>query len=104
MELQAVIEALDWAARAGHLRPVVRTDSQYVRQGITTWIHTWKRNGWMTSNRKPVKNAELWRSLDERNAAVSPDWEWVKGHAGNEHNEACDRAVQHAIAAGRDSM
>lgn len=103
MELSAVIDALRWARET---RPgeaiTIRTDSQYVRQGITDWIRRWRTNGWRTAAKKPVKNAELWRALDEINAAVTPQWEWVKGHAGDEHNEACDAAVQEAIAAGGD--
>ena len=100
MELQAVIAALRWAAASGKQAIVIRTDSQYVRQGITAWIHRWKRNGWQTANKKPVKNAELWRLLDECNGAVQPEWEWVKGHAGVRHNEACHLAVQRASAQG----
>lgn len=100
MELTAVIEALR-TARDQMQSPsglVVRTDSQYVRQGITNWITRWRSNGWMTTARKPVKNVDLWRTLDDLNAQLEPAWEWVKGHAGDEHNEACDRAVQSAIA------
>jgi ribonuclease HI len=100
MELTAVIEALTWL-RGSDIAgsAVIRTDSQYVRQGITAWIHRWKQNGWLTSAKKPVKNADLWRALDELNATVAPQWEWVRGHAGDEHNEACDQAVQRAIRA-----
>jgi ribonuclease HI len=101
MELTAVIEALRWARRNGEQHVTMVTDSQYVRQGITAWIHNWKRNGWQTTAKKPVKNADLWRALDDENAAVDPQWRWVKGHAGDEHNEACDRAVQQAIRGGR---
>jgi len=99
MELSAVIAALRWAHdsdRSGSV--VVRTDSQYVRQGITSWITRWRKNGWLTTARKPVKNAELWRTLDELNARAQPVWEWVRGHAGDPNNEACDQAVQQAIA------
>jgi ribonuclease HI len=100
MELTAVIEALTWIRESGVTEsPVIRTDSQYVRQGITAWIHRWKQNGWLTSAKKPVKNADLWRELDELNTAIAPKWEWVRGHAGDEHNEACDEAVQRTIRA-----
>jgi len=100
MELTAVIKALSWAKHHDVAAPIViRTDSQYVRQGITAWIHRWKQNGWLTAGKKPVKNAELWRSLDSLNNAVDPRWEWVRGHAGDEHNEACDAAVQREIYA-----
>ena len=99
MELSAVINGLQWAIERHVAGVVMYTDSQYVKQGITAWIHNWKRNGWRTSTKKPVKNAELWRELDRLNACISAEWKWVKGHAGNEHNEACDLAVQEAIAA-----
>lgn len=99
MELTAVTEGLRWARSQGGLETVeVRTDSQYVRQGITDWILRWKKNGWLTAAKKPVKNAELWRALDEINGQVRPAWSWVRGHAGDEHNEACDQAVQRAIS------
>jgi ribonuclease HI len=98
MELSAVIEALRWAREQGTTGAVeVKTDSQYVRQGITDWIVRWRKNGWITSTKKPVKNAELWRTLDEINGLVRPTWSWVRGHAGDEHNEACDQAVQLVI-------
>jgi len=98
MELTAVIEALSWAKGHQVVPPVViRTDSQYVRQGITAWIHRWKDNGWLTAAKKPVKNADLWRALDRLDEVVAPRWEWVRGHAGDEHNEACDQAVQREI-------
>jgi ribonuclease HI len=100
MELRAVISGLRAVEAHEADAVVVTTDSQYVRQGITAWIHGWKRNGWMTKARTPVKNAELWRELDEVNARITPEWRWVKGHSGDEHNEACDGMVQAAIAAG----
>jgi ribonuclease HI len=76
----------------------VYTDSQYVQKGMTTWIHSWKRNGWRTSERKPVKNQELWLRLDELGARFSVAWRWVRGHAGNEFNERCDQMTRKAIA------
>lgn len=103
MELQAVIDGLN-AARIRFPEPiptiVVVTDSQYVRQGITDWIRRWRKNGWITTAKRPVKNGELWRALDEVNTATGAEWQWVKGHAGDTHNEACDRLVQEAIRTG----
>lgn len=98
MELTAVIRGLEVLdGRAASVTVV--TDSQYVRQGITDWINRWKRNGWLTAAKKPVKNSDLWRTLDALNARVAPAWRWTRGHAGDTHNEACDRMVQRAIAA-----
>lgn len=70
------------------------TDSQYVKNGITSWINSWKRNGWRTADKKPVKNQELWMELDAVAARVKPKFSWIKGHAGHEHNERCDELVQ----------
>ncbi len=100
MELRAVIGALQYVVE--HYPGVsvtIRTDSQYVRNGITRWIKTWMANGWRTAAKKPVKNQELWRTLYEFDQQVHATWEWVKGHAGNEANERCDQLVQEAIAA-----
>jgi ribonuclease HI len=103
MELTAVREALrSLAARPG-LRSVpisLHTDSQYVQKGITQWIHTWARNGWKTTAKKPVKNAELWRAIADLSTGLTIQWLWVLGHAGNEMNERCDSMVQDAIARG----
>ena len=98
MELSAVIEALR-ALRTMDVprRAVLYTDSQYVQKGITQWIHIWKRNSWRTSDKKPVKNQELWMGLDSAASEFSIRWEWVKGHAGNKYNELCDRMTQEAI-------
>lgn len=99
MELLAVIKALSYAGNVpGGEDIVVVTDSTYVRNGITQWIVKWKKNGWNTAAGKPVKNQDLWSELDGLNDAVKPEWHWVKGHAGDIHNEACDALVQHAIA------
>jgi len=100
MELQAVIELLRYVVRQDHdARAVnVHTDSQYVRNGITTWIRSWLRNGWKTSARKPVKNQDLWVRLHELDQIVHPEWIWVRGHAGNPLNERCDALVQSEIA------
>lgn len=88
MELTAVIEglrALKWPCEV-----VVYTDSQYVRQGITEWIHNWKQRGWKTTDKKPVKNEDLWRALDAEVVRHDVRWQWVKGHAGDEGNERAD--------------
>ncbi|MCL2380588.1 MAG: ribonuclease HI [Treponema sp.] len=77
------------------------TDSQYVQKGITEWIHNWKRNSWRTSDKKPVKNQDLWVELDTLASGFSVTWRWVKGHAGNEYNERCDALTQQAIASIR---
>ena len=100
MELEAVIQALRAVAQRGdEPRTVtVHTDSQYVRNGITTWIRTWMRNGWKTAAKKPVKNQDRWIRLHELESLVGPEWKWVRGHAGNELNERCDELVQQAIA------
>lgn len=95
MELTAVIEAL-----AALKRPVtarVHTDSKYVQQGITAWIHNWKKNGWRTSDKKPVKNADLWQKLDGLAAQHRIEWIWVKGHAGHAGNERADALANRGI-------
>jgi len=99
MELTAVIEALRAVKAASNLpRQVsVYTDSQYVQKGITEWIRNWKRNSWRTSDKKPVKNYDLWTELDSLTGDFVINWEWVRGHAGNEYNERCDRMTQEAI-------
>jgi ribonuclease HI len=100
MELRAVIGVLEYVAEHHpDASLTVRTDSQYVRNGITSWIKTWMANGWRTAAKKPVKNQELWKTLYELDQRVHATWEWVKGHAGNEANERCDQLVQEAIAA-----
>jgi ribonuclease HI len=99
MELTAVIEALRRVTSipGSPERLEVYTDSQYVRNGITDWIHRWKRNGWKTAGKKPVKNRDLWQTLDELAQALSISWHWVEGHAGVELNERCDELVQQAL-------
>ncbi|AEC01956.1 ribonuclease HI [Parasphaerochaeta coccoides] len=94
MELNAVIESLRCAKTLSPSSITVRTDSQYVKNGITTWILAWKRNGWRTASRDPVKNKEYWLTLDELAAGLPLTWHWVKGHAGIEHNERCDAMVR----------
>ncbi len=95
MELTAVLEAL--RALKEPCDVVVCTDSQYLREGITSWIHQWKRNGWRTSNREPVKNRDLWEALDEAVRRHRVVWRWVKGHAGHPENERCDALARQAI-------
>jgi ribonuclease HI len=88
MELTAVIEGLKALSRPCRVR--VTTDSQYVQKGISSWIHQWKRKGWKTADRKPVKNADLWQALDEAQAPHSVTWHWVRGHDGHVENERVD--------------
>lgn len=93
MELMAVIAALETLKRPARVR--LYTDSTYVRQGITEWIRQWKRRGWLTTAKKPVKNRDLWERLDQAAGPHQIDWQWVRGHAGNSENERCDAlAVQ----------
>ncbi|MDJ0824123.1 MAG: ribonuclease HI [Rhodobacter sp.] len=92
MELLAAIEALDALDRASAITLV--TDSAYVKNGVTEWIHGWKRNGWKTSTKKPVKNADLWQRLDEARARHEVRWEWIKGHAGHPENERADKLAR----------
>ena len=96
MELTAVIQGLTALTRPCGV--VVYTDSQYVRQGITTWIHNWKQRGWTTTAKEPVKNADLWQQLDAIAATHEVEWRWVKGHAGDPGNEKAD-ALANAGAA-----
>ena len=95
MELTAVIEAL--TALKYPSQVAVYTDSQYVRQGITTWIHNWKTNGWKTSDRKAVKNADLWQALDRLAASHKIAWHWVKGHADNPGNLRADALANRGV-------
>jgi ribonuclease HI len=88
MELMAVIRALEALKKPCRVR--VHTDSQYVQLGISKWIHAWKKNGWRTADKKPVKNAELWQELDRLAACHDIEWLWVKGHAGHDGNERAD--------------
>ncbi|WP_219892365.1 ribonuclease HI [Aquisediminimonas profunda] len=94
MELTAAIRGLEALTRPCHVTLV--TDSVYVKDGITRWIHGWQRNGWRTADKKPVKNAELWQELLEATARHRIDWVWVKGHAGDEDNERADRLASDA--------
>lgn len=96
MEITAAIRALEALKRPS--RVDLYTDSVYLRDGITRWIHGWKTNGWKTSARKPVKNEELWRRLDAALARHDVRWHWVKGHAGHPENERADALARGAIA------
>ena len=96
MELQAAIEALN--ALKGPSKVALHTDSQYVKGGITGWITGWKRNGWKTAAKKPVKNAELWRALDEACGRHEIAWHWVKGHSGHAENERADELAREGMA------
>jgi len=95
MELMAAISALEAMKRPCLVE--LHTDSQYVKNGITGWIHNWKRNGWRTADKKPVKNEDLWRRLDEALAIHNVDWRWVKGHAGHDMNERADALARAAL-------
>ena len=92
MELMAAIAALETLDRATPITIV--TDSTYVKNGLTQWIHGWKRNGWRTAAKKPVKNVELWQRLDAAAAHHDVNWEWVKGHAGHPENERADELAR----------
>ncbi len=101
MELMAAICALESLKRPSHV--VLTTDSTYVKDGITSWIHGWKRNGWKTAAKKPVKNEDLWRRLDEAIAAHDVDWRWVKGHAGHPENERADELARQGAVEAAES-
>ena len=95
MELTAVIRALEALNRKCHIR--LHTDSKYVQQGITEWIHAWKKRGWKTAGKQPVKNADLWRRLDELADGHDIEWLWVKGHAGHDGNEKADELANRGV-------
>ena len=97
MELMAAIAALEALTRPSRITVV--TDSSYLRGGITEWIHGWKRNGWKTAGRTPVKNADLWERLDAAAAPHKVEWRWIKGHSGHEQNERADRLARAEIKA-----
>ena len=96
MELLAAINALETLERPSKVTVV--TDSAYVKNGVTGWIHGWKKNGWKTAAKKPVKNVELWQRLDEAQARHDVTWEWVKGHAGHPENERADELARAGMA------
>ena len=95
MELAAAINGLAYFTEAKEI--ALTTDSQYVRQGITQWIHGWRRNGWRTSAKQPVKNQDLWQALDALAAKHSVSWHWVKGHSGHPENEQADALANASI-------
>ena len=97
MELTAAIEALKALSRPCAV--TLSTDSRYVMDGLTKWVHGWQRNGWRTADKKPVKNAELWQALLAAAKPHAIDWKWVKGHAGHPDNERCDRLASDAAVA-----
>ena len=100
MELFATIAALEALTRPSSVR--VTTDSTYVRDGITRWIHDWKRRGWKTAAKKPVKNVELWQRLEAAIAPHEVEWHWVRGHSGHEENERVDRLARRQAEGGPD--
>ena len=104
MELTAAISALSVIKNTPSFngkKITVNIDSQYVKNGITVWIKSWKQKGWKTADKKPVKNQDLWQQLDELNSSLDVEWNWVKGHAGIEYNEICDQLCQKEIAKNR---
>ena len=96
MELTAAIAALEALKRPAVVK--LHTDSQYLRDGVTAWMGNWKRNGWRTRDRKPVKNDDLWRRLDEATQRHEIDWRWVRGHAGDPMNERADELARRGMA------
>ena len=98
MELMAAIQALEALTRP--CRVELHTDSQYVRKGVTEWIHGWKKRGWLTADKKPVKNEDLWRRLDAARERHTVDWRWVKGHAGHPLNERVDGLANKGLDEG----
>ncbi len=95
MELQAAIEGLKALKKPCNVR--LTTDSQYVRQGILNWLANWKKNGWKTAGKKPVKNVDLWKELDAQGARHTVEWLWVKGHSGHRENEIADQLANRGI-------
>jgi ribonuclease HI len=102
MELLAVIRAFEALTRSVDV--IVHTDSQYVQKGISEWLPSWKARGWRTSDRKPVRNADLWQRLDELSSAHRVDWRWVRGHAGHPGNERADALANRGVAELRQSI
>jgi ribonuclease HI len=102
MELKAAIEALNVLKRPCAVE--MHVDSQYVKDGITKWIHGWKKNGWKTADKKPVKNVELWQALDEAVLRHELSWHWVKGHDGHPENERADELARMGVAEARNGL
>ncbi len=101
MELMAAIRGIEAVKRPCEIH--LHTDSEYLRQGITTWIHSWKKRGWKTADKKPVKNQDLWERLDEAIATHQVKWHWVKGHSGHAENERADELARLAIRQLKDA-
>ena len=99
MELMAAISALEALKKPTAVD--LTTDSQYVRQGITSWIHNWKKNGWRTASKEPVKNVDLWQRLDAALKTHDVRWHWIKGHAGHAENERADQLARDGLAESR---
>jgi len=97
MEMQAAIEALKALKKPGRT-VILITDSVYLRDGITKWIHGWKKRGWKTADKKPVKNVDLWQELEQLSEQHAIEWRWVKGHAGDPGNERADELAREGIA------
>lgn len=95
MELTAVIRALEALKRPVHAR--VHTDSQYVQKGISEWVHSWKKRGWLTADKKPVKNEALWKELDQLSRRYQVEWFWVRGHNGHDGNERADMLANRGV-------
>ena len=95
MDIQAVIEALKIIKKSSEI--IINTDSKYVMNGITKWINGWKKNGWRTADRKPVKNSELWQELDAEAKRHKIEWRWVKGHSGDKFNDIADELAREGI-------
>jgi len=95
MELMAAIQGLESLTRSS--KAMLTTDSKYVRDGITRWIHNWKKNGWKTAAKRPVKNVDLWQRLDQAISEHAVEWHWVKGHSGHRENEIVDQLANSAI-------
>lgn len=102
MELLATIVGLETLTRPCEV--ILTTDSQYVRQGITQWIHNWKKRNWKTASKQPVKNVDLWQRLDQASKRHKIQWHWVKGHAGHEQNERCDELARNAACSDQLSI
>ncbi len=100
MELMAAIQALEALKRP--CRVTLTTDSRYLQQGVTEWLANWKRRGWKTAGRQPVKNIDLWKRLDEAMSRHDIEWHWVRGHTGHPENERADRLANRAIEALRE--
>jgi ribonuclease HI len=99
MEMLAAVKALECFSESSVFKLTLYTDSQYLKNGINTWIKSWKKNGWKTSDRKPVKNQDLWIRLDALQVKIAPQWEWVPGHSNIYGNERADALARNAVVA-----